>query len=291
MLQTEIINNKTTLFVSDSGGYFTICRPTNFHKFYTRKTLAAGEHPEDFIEVTATEKAKLKEVDAAWVEPPRLFIEQWNEAAGAYGRYNPETGFFELNGIIDLTYTEALEIYRLSAHLGCVGNGDPVLYKYPCRTAFPLLMINYNSTASLAANASNLEVVVIKQSPIPYISMVETFANCSKLRKIEGAFSCNGQGRATFQNCAALEEVRASRCGHDISFAQSPKLSLESLKFLVSQKIVTTATTVTVHPDVFSKITGDTSNEAAAALSAEELQQWMELIELAASKNVSFTTN
>lgn len=44
----------------------------------------------------------------------RLFIDLWNQAAGDYGRYNEDTGFFELYEIYDIGWDEALLIYRIS---------------------------------------------------------------------------------------------------------------------------------------------------------------------------------
>ena len=48
--------------------------------------------------------------------------------------------------------------------------------------------------------------------------------------------------------------------------------------------------TITVHTDVYAKLTGDTTNAAAAALTEEELAQWMAITEAAAAKNISFAT-
>lgn len=41
-----------------------------------------------------------------------LFIDLWNNACGSYGRYNAETGYFELNGLTDIGYDEALKIFH-----------------------------------------------------------------------------------------------------------------------------------------------------------------------------------
>ena len=47
-----------------------------------------------------------------------LFIDMWNQACtqggNSYGRYNAKTGFFELNGLTDISYEEALLIYKRS---------------------------------------------------------------------------------------------------------------------------------------------------------------------------------
>ena len=48
--------------------------------------------------------------------------------------------------------------------------------------------------------------------------------------------------------------------------------------------------TITVHADVYAKLTGDTTNEAAAALTADELSQWQALLTKAAGKNIAFAS-
>lgn len=59
----------------------------------------------------------------------RLFIDLWNQAAGDYGRYNEETGYFELYEIHDIGWDEALLIYRIS------GNKDYISINYYWSTA------------------------------------------------------------------------------------------------------------------------------------------------------------
>lgn len=70
----------------------------------------------------------------------------------------------------------------------------------------------------------------------------------------------------------------------------SPLLTLDTMQYLVTKAQNTTPITVTVHPDVFAKLTGDTTNAAAAALTSDELAQWTALATTANSKNISFAT-
>ena len=59
---------------------------------------------------------------------------------------------------------------------------------------------------------------------------------------------------------------------------------------LVSLAANTAAITITVHPDVYAKLTGDTTNEAAAALTPEELAAWQQVLADAVDRNISFAT-
>ena len=62
------------------------------------------------MEVSQTERDRLQGIRDSWVRPPQVFIDQWNTACGIWGRYNEETGYFELNGLTDITYEQALSI-------------------------------------------------------------------------------------------------------------------------------------------------------------------------------------
>lgn len=70
----------------------------------------------------------------------------------------------------------------------------------------------------------------------------------------------------------------------------SPLLTFSTMQYLVTNAANTSPITVTVHPDVYAKLTGDTTNAAAAALTSAELAQWTALVTTANSKNISFAT-
>lgn len=115
MIQTRQIGSHTEIYSDKNGGgksetYITQSKTTVFHDFFTRKFLGEGETVEDFMEVSQTERDRLQGIRDSWVRPPQVFIDQWNTACGIWGRYNEETGYFELNGLTDITYEQALSI-------------------------------------------------------------------------------------------------------------------------------------------------------------------------------------
>ena len=75
-----------------------------------------------------------------------------------------------------------------------------------------------------------------------------------------------------------------------LDLSKCPLINLASWQGLVSRAANTDAITVTVHADVYAKLTGDTTNAAAAALSADELAQWQALVATAAAKQITFAT-
>lgn len=120
------------------------------------------------------------------------------------------------------------------------------------------------------------------------------FSGCPQLRRIVGDFHSIYKSASLvgiFAGCAALREVHFWS-NTSFSFADSPLLSLESIAHTLNRKGGTAndPITITVHADVYAKLTGDTTNAAAAALTAEELAQWQQVLTAATAKNISFAT-
>lgn len=61
-----------------------------------------------------------------------------------------------------------------------------------------------------------------------------------------------------------------------------------SVNYLVANAANTSTITITVHADVYAKLTGDTTNAAAAALTEEEAAAWRQVLADANAKNISF---
>lgn len=94
----------------------------------------------------------------------RLFIDMWNSACGSYGQYNADTGFFELNGLIDITYDEAIPIYLRK--MGPSYDYRFLFYNVKVRTNLmqsdtPLVGINFSD----CFNNSSVEVIRFLTKP------------------------------------------------------------------------------------------------------------------------------
>jgi len=247
--------------------------------------LAAGETVADFREVTAAERQRLEEADAAFVRPPQLFIDMWNTAAGTDGCYNESTGYFELNGIKDIGYAEALRILDVSKWPK-INAGGPYLsnQKLNIRTALSLntpLSLSY-SLLCFAQNCETIEVIKINQGPYTYCKdMSAAFNSCYRLRSIIGTITLSSDTKgldSAFSLCRVLEDVRLSKLSRSIRFGQSPLLSFDSIDYMIKNAANTASITVTVHPDVYAKLTDETNEE------------WHALIAAAEAKNIVFAT-
>lgn len=286
-----------------STTYLTESEPTMFHNFWTRKMLGEGETPADFMEVTAAQKAAFEKEAAEWKRPPQAFIDFWNAACvvvtpitgnrAAIGRYNGETGYFELNGITDITYEEALEIYALrlnfrpSALTSWLSNQT-----FRARTLFP---IPINPEGAMAVNAlfqncASLEVASfvngtssnLREGKVQIANGNFMFAWCHNLREIKGVLGFGYKGTAmtnAFSECYKLEEVNFNFYypNQSIDLRHSPLLSLRSMTYMTEHANAGCAATVTLHRSVYDKI-------------MDESGEWHHLFAAAQAKSITIAT-
>lgn len=236
--------------------------------------------------MTATERAAIEQSDAAWVRPPQAFIDAWNRecaykgVADYFGRYNELTGYFELNGITDITYEEALRIWARSEH-GHMAYSSTPLHRYKfssggawaetrdyvnCRTYFPIKCnsgysagnlqstFSYNTTVEAVAFVSGYGVCHSN-----FGNMKETFCGCTKLRRVIGSLGFPTIDSRTFAECESLEEIELLRyvAMGDVNLSWSPRLSDASVAYLINQaKRQTEGDTATYifHPQVYARI-------------------------------------
>lgn len=212
-------------------------------------------------------------------------------AAGAV--YNEKTGFYELNGLTDITEKQMRAIYNnigISRQNDCVNSyrGAIIRTNIPWAAAMGGFIDSFD-TRAICVDNSFIEVFAFrfKDSEVVYPTGLQyAFRNMVKLKKIIGIINCinikNSNSRLsftdTFSNCPILENVLISSLPLDISFKDSPLLSLESLRYLINNAANTSPITVTVHADVYAKIQDETNAE------------WHALIETAAAKQITFVT-
>lgn len=233
------------------------------------------------------------ELDAAGMA---LLVDMFNAAAGEYGHAWIIDGVFdaELNGVTGITQDEAI---RMLEYYSPTKQTD-LSYKYigcPCRTLFTIYPRQGAFSMSQAFQWSALAVIRFEMY---YVYNVQpnaanyAFHDAKNLKRILGIMDVSNTTYLTtaFMGCSALEEVSLLYLKSDINFGNSPKLSYYSLSYMILNAANTKAITITVHPDVYAKLTGDVGNEACAALSDEEKEQWTSLVATALSKNIAFAT-
>lgn len=207
-------------------------------------------------------------------------------AAGAV--YNEQTGFYELNGLTDITEGQMKTIYIQTHGAQRMHNRNNVFESAgTIRTNLPFISyfgIGLDGKFRCAfLNCAALETACVTSS-IAYAADVSyMFERCPKLKKIIGQLdirniTSNVNVTRMFYQCGLLEDVRISSLKVNISFAYSPLISIESLQYLITNAANTSPITVTVHADVYAKIQDETQTE------------WHALIASAQEKNITFAT-
>lgn len=282
----------------------SICFIKDTQQIYTHNQLYGGNYDElksnienkaDIVELSnvlgkeVLDDSILEEVNILTRERIKkdLFIDLWNNACKingvVYGRYNPETDLFELNEIYDISYEEALVIYSLG-HIDVEGSMSRYShYTDGPRTYLPPRLISGNNTTIVSIFAYNKNLQKVRIAPdsgrrVSYVNMA--FLDCPKLTHIFGVmelYQCANYNMM-FYDCKKLEYVRLKMLSLNIDFQYSPKLSFDSFQYMIENASNTKSIIITVHPDVFAKLTDESNTE------------WHQLLINATEKNIQFAT-
>ena len=240
-------------------------------------------------DVTVGEDDKLTVTDTA---KRKAFDDLWISAASSNGTVDhthTESGVskpYYLNEVW-MTYEEALVVYNekfgkadglLNRNIRGVTNFAPL----PDGTIWALT--NFTAYYAKVINVGNRLVK----------SMTTWLNNTPSAIKILGTIDLYYWDSSTssynYLNCPSLTTINLNKLRYDFNIGKLSRISLASMQYMVNNSQATSSITVTVHPDVYAKLTGDTTNAAAAALTSDELAQWQALVTTANSKNISFAT-
>ena len=192
------------------------------------------------------------------------------EAAGAV--YNEETGYYELNGLEDITEEQMGVIYA-----------DSVMQwasQYPMRTnrARTLFPTPFTQVISYWYFGSpTLENIRVTQKGSVNSYDTNRFAAyCSKLKKIMDVINITYDNRnpiVLFENDSLLEDFKIKALHQNATIEDSPLLTLATVSYLIEEATNTAAITVQVHPDVYAKLTDSTNTEWYAVNTAAQAKQ------------------
>lgn len=202
------------------------------------------------------------------------------KAAGA--EYNKATGFFKYSLLTDITADE-MEI--MLAHINEIFlPGGTKMDKLNARTnivtasTFPAGWgIGFANIDGVCTLNTYIEVLNIGDIAVIKGSRLSCFAyKCPKLHTITGEIDLGELTQplsSAFTHSAKLQEVRLRSTKISLNFKDCPLLSLASLQYLVTNAANTSAITVTVHPEVYAKLTDDSNAEWNAVLTSAEAKQ------------------
>lgn len=197
------------------------------------------------------------------------------ECVGA--KWNAKTGFWELNGLTDITNEQMLTIYVETNNFLMYQSNMQACYCFSkCRTNIP--NTPYLSSISRLQSgwidffrqSGNIEVVVFK-SIYSYKFKPDTlngvFLGCINLRLIDGILDvskCHKDNRNDFINCGKLESVKLYKLNYSIGLASCKMLSSESVQYMIENATDATIT-ITLHPEAYDRAIADTGVQTALA--------------------------
>lgn len=220
----------------------------------------------------------------AWFE---LLARQALALGGGRVTVNREAKTFSLHGINDVTVDEMIRIIATP----WISGAD--YYNPYIRTA-PLWRALGSAPAKTLKGCfySNPTIETVENMGIQLDGLNNSFVDCGRLRSICSIANPLYAGWVSdfskaFSKLPKLEYVgiEIGNCT-GLSFADSPLLTRQCLADIVSRAKNTKPITITVHPDVYAKLTGDTTNEAVAAMPADELSKWRDVLAAADSKKI-----
>ncbi len=286
----------TTRFDGDENIYMLGMMDLSGDLFYVRGYIADDLLYVDFQEVQEklefssdffVTRARISIKDDA---KRRVFIDLWNKKCGSSGRYNEETHLFELNGLTDITYDEALKIYQFdTARLaGISSSGSELRYNnqwqlcdLTLRTVIPgnTRMVNCR-----LAGWYKTKIDIWKFGKYEHVSNAEMIKGYGKFPDVQKilnviAITDNDSGRSAFKDNKRLTDVKIIIGAYttELDLSDNPLLTFESYQWMVENRQNSSAVTVTVPDEIYSKMTGGS-------------EDWGTIASDAAAKKISFAT-
>ena len=255
----------------------------DYHKFiYVDNNTAIISVTVDLVNYRLIDKSTLANIEAnSKVGTFRdLYI-----SAGA--KYNEATGYYELNGLTDITEEEMRVMYsRYLIDIGTNGRASGwLLLDEGERTNLPCITradIFDNLNNGIRGNKVEL-LRICAASTDDYTRTCYVSSSVAvghflfpKLRKVIGVWQYNSDNPSDFSfsygqpfyNCPLLEEIRMKKINKSHTFAVSPNLSKESVQYMIENAnppsgAAVGSITITLHPTAYARLKDDADIVAA----------------------------
>ena len=210
-------------------------------------------------------------------------------SAGA--KYNEATGFYELNGLTDITEEEMKSIYNRylidigtnSRASGWLILGAKIRTNLPCITRADIFNEMDNSIYGTKVEVLRICAASSEDyNRVCYIGETTAVAHQSmpKLKKVIGIWRYNNENPSRynfgygqpFSKCPLLEEIRMGKINKSHTFAVSPNLSKESVQYMIENAnppsgAAAGSIAITLHPTAYARLKDDA--DIIAALEAK----------------------
>lgn len=183
-------------------------------------------------------------------------------AAGAV--WDTSSKRWTVGSVTGISNSVMTKIYSLSHNVLNNSNWDSVLYSVdipvnlPPRKAPNKFTSEINVTARSTFTGSNFKTIYLCPAStfVRFSDCAFLFFECQQLVTIVGGMKFeNKNNYAALTGCKSLQEIRIKQLLYNVNLKDSPLLTLESFQYLVENATNTSAITVTVHADVYAKLT------------------------------------
>ena len=208
-------------------------------------------------------------------------------AAGA--TFNETTGYFELNGLTDISYNEMRNIY--------IQTCDFIVLRVDRQYNFSSLhvrtLLPYKTATTILPSTSYFWCFYDgKWEVLPNLGKTSSLSQCFRanpyLRKIGNLDVSEITTTGRFSNftaaCFSLVDVEFKGLKVDVIFSSSSALSLQSVVYMVENAANTTAITITLHATAYARCQADTTEYTYNG------QTYTGVIAYAAAKNITITS-
>ena len=208
-------------------------------------------------------------IDKTDLAKKRVFIDLWKSACGQWGTYNEDTGYFELNGLTDITYEEALDIY--------VHTQDPYNSSYTARTNILNISTRwvtdyYQKDCSNAFSGfRDAEVIRVDNESYNFVpgkaeSLLAANRNCKKVLGVINLRMISDKNNLLYflgQN-DSLETIQISNLRVDFTNVHLLNISAESVVYMIDNAATDSNITLTLgNGDTYDRLIADASVQAA----------------------------
>lgn len=183
-------------------------------------------------------------------------------AAGAV--WDTSSKSWTVGSVTGISNSVMTQIYSLSHNVLNNSNWDSVLYSVdipvnlPPRKTPSQFTSEINVTARATFSESNFKTIYLcpESTYVRFSNCTFLFYGCQQLVTIVGGITLETRNNnAALTGCKSLQEIRIEQLRYNVNLKDSPLLTLESFQYLVENATNTSAITVTVHADVYAKLT------------------------------------
>lgn len=191
-------------------------------------------------------------------------------------KWNAKTGFWELNGLTDITNEQMLTIYVETNNFLMYHSSLEGCYCFSkCRTNIPntpyLSSVKRLSSdwTDFFRQSDNIEVLKLKHIYSYYFkptTLNGAFFNCRNLRLIDGILDLSNYKEVNVffpQNCIKLESIKLYKLNRNMVL-NCEMLSCESIEYMINNATDVTIA-ITLHPEAYERAVADEGVQTALA--------------------------